>query len=439
MHSPIEIALRERRGVCQDFAHIMIAIARRWGIPARYVSGYLYHRERTQDRSSADATHAWVEAYLPSLGWIGFDPTNNILAGERHIRAAVGRDYADVPPTRGTFKGGATSELAISVAVEPTQAPVRHEDFLRVARPMAYAARDSLDAGAALPSAAATTAVAEGRPPQSRYLTASAESSAAMRGISVAPVAEFLRAEDVGLAIPGIFVGAELRPGAAGGQEPDFRADAAGSGRCCRGRRNHEIERSRQRRRAVDVVLQIDVHRTWMSTPQRLFDARDLGGAVAILQIDEGHARRLQDRRPQRRARCNIWRAWRRASSNASRCRHKGPGPSSSSVSRNAATRSGSGMRNASCGKSSTDLRRYCSAEPIGTQKSGSPLSVDELHEAQRLVAVRIDQGAVVIGADFGLGKGALEQRHQARIDGDLRACRSRRPRAEDRAGCWRT
>ena len=59
----------------------------------------------TSDRSGADATHAWVEAYLPVLGWVGFDPTNNILAGERHVRAAVGRDYADVPPTRGTFKG----------------------------------------------------------------------------------------------------------------------------------------------------------------------------------------------------------------------------------------------------------------------------------------------------------------------------------------------
>ena len=134
--SPIEVALKAGRGVCQDFAHIMIAIARSWGIPARYASGYLYHRGSRQDRSADNATHAWVEAYLPSLGWIGIDPTNDILAGERHIRAAVGRDYADVPPTRGTYKGGAESELAISVAVEPTQAPVRHEDFLRVARPM---------------------------------------------------------------------------------------------------------------------------------------------------------------------------------------------------------------------------------------------------------------------------------------------------------------
>ena len=137
VHSPIVHALEEGRGVCQDFAHVMIAVARSWGIPARYVSGYLYHRPKTVDRSGSDATHAWVECYLPSLGWVGFDPTNNVLAGECHIRAAVGRDYADVPPTRGTYKGGAESELAIAVSVEPTAAPVRHEDFLRVARPMA--------------------------------------------------------------------------------------------------------------------------------------------------------------------------------------------------------------------------------------------------------------------------------------------------------------
>ncbi|HEY2070449.1 MAG TPA: transglutaminase family protein [Rhizomicrobium sp.] len=136
VHSPIDDALKAGRGVCQDFAHIMIAAARSWGVPARYVSGYLYHHGKAQDRSADDATHAWVEAWLPSLGWVGFDPTNDILAGERHIRVAVGRDYADVPPTRGTFKGGAQSELAISVSVEPTQAPIRHEEFLRVARPI---------------------------------------------------------------------------------------------------------------------------------------------------------------------------------------------------------------------------------------------------------------------------------------------------------------
>jgi transglutaminase-like putative cysteine protease len=133
-YSPIDVAIGQKRGVCQDFAHIMIAIARHWKIPARYVSGYLHHARGDKDRSGDDATHAWVEAYLPSLGWIGFDPTNNIPGGERHIRVAVGRDYADVPPTRGTFKGGADSELAIAVTVQPAQAPVRHEEFLRVAR-----------------------------------------------------------------------------------------------------------------------------------------------------------------------------------------------------------------------------------------------------------------------------------------------------------------
>jgi len=143
VHSPIEHALRERRGVCQDFAHIMIAIARAWGVPARYVSGYMYHRGN-KDRSGADATHAWVETWLPSLCWVGFDPTNNIMANERHVRAAVGRDYADVPPTRGTFKGAAESELSIAVAIEPTQAPVRHEDFLKVARPMSASPTPSM-------------------------------------------------------------------------------------------------------------------------------------------------------------------------------------------------------------------------------------------------------------------------------------------------------
>ena len=136
VHSPIDDALKVKSGVCQDFAHIMIAIARSWGVPARYVSGYLYHRHKGEDRSGDDATHAWIEAWLPSLGWIGFDPTNDTLAGDRHIRVAVGRDYADVPPTRGTYKGGAASELAISVQVTPTQAPLRHDEFLRVTRPI---------------------------------------------------------------------------------------------------------------------------------------------------------------------------------------------------------------------------------------------------------------------------------------------------------------
>jgi len=123
--SPIDVALEARQGVCQDFAHIMTALVRsKLGIPCRYVSGYLFQRQNGQaDRSAQDATHAWVEALLPDLGWVGFDPTNNLLCGERHIRVAVGRDYADVPPTRGVFKGEAESELSVGVRVSPADEP----------------------------------------------------------------------------------------------------------------------------------------------------------------------------------------------------------------------------------------------------------------------------------------------------------------------------
>jgi transglutaminase-like putative cysteine protease len=115
--SPIDEAIHSHKGVCQDFAHIMIALIRALGIPSRYVSGYLYHRANGQDRSSQGASHAWVEALLPGLGWVGFDPTNNLLVGDRHIRTAIGRDYADVPPTRGVFKGTVEGELSVGVRV----------------------------------------------------------------------------------------------------------------------------------------------------------------------------------------------------------------------------------------------------------------------------------------------------------------------------------
>jgi len=130
--SPIDHALAAHKGVCQDFAHIMIALVRELRIPCRYVSGYLYHQTESHDRSEANATHAWVEAYLPDLGWIGFDPTNNLIAGERHIRTAIGRDYGDVPPTRGIFKGLALSELSVGVQVTTTEAPTFKDELLPV-------------------------------------------------------------------------------------------------------------------------------------------------------------------------------------------------------------------------------------------------------------------------------------------------------------------
>ncbi|HTT19078.1 MAG TPA: transglutaminase family protein [Candidatus Sulfotelmatobacter sp.] len=126
--SPIDEALKSRQGVCQDFAHIMIALLRHLKVPCRYVSGYMFHREETEkDRSLEGASHAWVEALVPGLSWVAFDPTNNLIGGDRHIRVAIGRDYADVPPTRGVYKGEAQSELSVTVTVnaadkEPVEA-----------------------------------------------------------------------------------------------------------------------------------------------------------------------------------------------------------------------------------------------------------------------------------------------------------------------------
>jgi transglutaminase-like putative cysteine protease len=133
VESPIDEALTARKGVCQDYSNIMITLVRHLRLPCRYVSGYLFHRVEYNDRSAQDATHAWVEALLPGLGWVGFDPTNNLLAGQRHIRVAVGRDYQDVPPTRGVFKGAAESELSVAVQVKPAEEPDSEEALRLIA------------------------------------------------------------------------------------------------------------------------------------------------------------------------------------------------------------------------------------------------------------------------------------------------------------------
>lgn len=105
---------QDPRGVCQDYTHAMLGICRTLGIPARYVSGYLYSGG---EMVGADATHAWVEALIPGQGWVGFDPTNNVLAGEKHIKIGHGRDYPDVSPVRGTYYGGGAAELNVEVRV----------------------------------------------------------------------------------------------------------------------------------------------------------------------------------------------------------------------------------------------------------------------------------------------------------------------------------
>lgn len=115
--SPIDDAIERGGGVCQDLTHIMVTILRGWGIPSRYVSGYLDPGDRAGEARMAKAGHAWLECFLPGMGWLSADPTNDTVAGDRHIRVARGRDYRDVPPTRGTFRGEARQILEVTVNI----------------------------------------------------------------------------------------------------------------------------------------------------------------------------------------------------------------------------------------------------------------------------------------------------------------------------------
>lgn len=122
--TPLADVLRHRKGVCQDFAHLQIGCLRSMGIPARYVSGYIETLPKPGEEKlvGADATHAWVAAFCPGEGWIEFDPTNDLLAGNQHIVTAFGRDYADVAPLRGViFGGGQSPVLSVSVDVSRQQ------------------------------------------------------------------------------------------------------------------------------------------------------------------------------------------------------------------------------------------------------------------------------------------------------------------------------
>jgi len=115
--SPITEALTHGKGVCQDFAHVMIGCARAMKIPARYVSG-LVHPDARRFRGYTQ-THAWCELLFPSAGWIGFDPTNHCIVGPNFVKVAVGRDYRDVPPNRGVYRGKATETIDVTVHSEP--------------------------------------------------------------------------------------------------------------------------------------------------------------------------------------------------------------------------------------------------------------------------------------------------------------------------------
>jgi len=113
--------LSRRKGVCQDFAHLLISCLRGLGLPARYVSGYLETQPPPGKPKlvGADASHAWVSLYVPDQGWVDLDPTNNLIPGDQHITLAWGRDYGDVTPVKGVVMGGGTHTLSVMVDVAP--------------------------------------------------------------------------------------------------------------------------------------------------------------------------------------------------------------------------------------------------------------------------------------------------------------------------------
>jgi len=120
--TPLETVVKKRKGVCQDYAHIMLAILRLHGLPARYVSGYIEPYDPAHADASAltgaAASHAWVEAMLPGGLVLGLDPTNDQATGERHVKVAAGRDYGDVAPMRGTYKGATDQKLEVIVSLK---------------------------------------------------------------------------------------------------------------------------------------------------------------------------------------------------------------------------------------------------------------------------------------------------------------------------------
>ena len=117
----VDVVMRQRRGVCQDFAHLEIGCLRSLGLPVRYVSGYLVtHPPPGRPRLvGADASHAWISVFAPDIGWTDFDPTNDLLPSDEHVTVAHGRDFSDVTPLKGVILGGGRHEVRVSVDVEP--------------------------------------------------------------------------------------------------------------------------------------------------------------------------------------------------------------------------------------------------------------------------------------------------------------------------------
>jgi len=119
--TPVMKFFEQKRGLCQDFTHLMISCLRSTGLAARYVSGYLLTRPAPGKprRVGADVSHAWVSLFVPGNGWVDLDPTNNVMPSLEHITLGWGRDFSDVTPLRGVINGGGEPTLEVKVTVEP--------------------------------------------------------------------------------------------------------------------------------------------------------------------------------------------------------------------------------------------------------------------------------------------------------------------------------
>ena len=127
--SPVDQAIESRCGVCQDFAHVLLGLLRHVGIPSRYVSGYLFRAPHSANGPLGRSSHAWVEALIPRAGWVGLDPAFGTMSDERHLYTCVGRDYADIPPTRGLYRGEGPGKLSFAVQVHLPEEPIEEDRF----------------------------------------------------------------------------------------------------------------------------------------------------------------------------------------------------------------------------------------------------------------------------------------------------------------------
>lgn len=134
VETQVDEILRLKAGVCQDFAHVLLVMLHLIDIPARYVSGYIC--PKNHELRGEGATHAWVEAHIPFFGWLGLDPTNNCIVSDRHVRLAVGRNFSDCTPVKGTYKGSSEHRLDVSVSIGNGHGKLQREENEQEEKPV---------------------------------------------------------------------------------------------------------------------------------------------------------------------------------------------------------------------------------------------------------------------------------------------------------------